>query len=258
MNKLFNAPLINTYKQPDVMFVKGEDCLLFDDTGKQYIDFLAGIAVVSAGHCNPKVTKAIQEQAEKICHLSNLYWTEPMPMLAKKIIEITGFGKVFFANSGAEANECAIKLARKWAGEGKYKMLCAKESFHGRTLGTLPATGQPAKWNGFQPLGDAYTHLEFNKLEQFENAINSETCAIWIEPIQGEGGVHPATQEFISGLRKLCDDKNIALIFDEVQTGVGRTGHWWAFQGYGVEPDIFTSAKALGNGSANRCMYCKG
>jgi len=248
----FNPAFLNTYAPPEILFVKGEGSKLYDSSGKAYLDLLAGIAVVSVGHNNPAVTQAISKQAGELTHLSNLFFTEPSMKLADKLKEITGWGKVFFANSGAEANECAIKLARKWAGPGRYKMLCAHQSFHGRTLGTLPSTGQPAKWKGFEPLGDAYIHLDFNDLSQFEAAVKStpkeELAAIWVEPIQGEGGIVPGTKEFLFGLRKLCDENNLALIFDEVQCGMARTGTWWAFQGYGVEPDIFTSAKALGNG----------
>jgi len=218
---------------------------------------LAGIAVVASGHSNPDVVQAVKAQAEKLTHVSNFFWTEPAVKLAEKLVDISGFGKVFFCNSGAEANECAIKLARKWAKltdekaglpAKRYKMVCAHNSFHGRTMGTLPATGQPAKWAGFEPLGDAYKHCDFNNLEQFEAAICDETAAIWIELIQGEGGVVPATEEFAKGLRELCDRKSLALLVDEVQAGAGRTGSWWSFQDYGISPDIFTAAKGLGNG----------
>ena len=243
-----DSPLIYTYKRAEMTFVSGSGCVLKDADGKEYLDCLAGIAVTSLGHANPEIAKVIAEQAAKLVHVSNLYWTEPMAELAAKLNEITGWGKVFFTNSGAESNECAIKLARKWAGEGRYKILCADKSFHGRTLGTLAATGQPAKWKGFEPLPEGFVHLPFNDLEAFTAAVDGQTAAIMVEPIQGEGGLHPATAEFLEGLRKLCDDKNIALIFDEVQSGIGRTGSWWAFQNFGVEPDIFTSAKALGNG----------
>ncbi len=250
----FEAPLIGTYAPAKINFIKGSGCQLIDDEGREYLDCLAGIAVVSAGHCNPAIDDRVIDQIKSLSHLSNLFWTEPMALLAKKLHEITGFGKVFFANSGAEANECAVKLVRKWAFKefgaeaNKYRMLCAQESFHGRTLGTLQATGQPGKWEGFSPLGDANIHLPFNDLAAFEAAIDDSVAAVWVEPIQGEGGIVPAELEFLAGLRALCDKHNILLVFDEVQSGIARTGSWWAFQGYGVEPDIFTSAKALGNG----------
>lgn len=249
---------MNNYGSPAVTFVRGEGSKLFDESGRAYIDMLAGIAVVSSGHSNPKFLEAIKSQADNLVHVSNLFWTEPAASLAEKLVEITGFGKVFFCNSGAEANECAIKLVRKWAKSeasggdklpnGRYKMICAHNSFHGRTMGTLPATGQPAKWKGFEPLGDAYKHCDYNSLEQFENAICEETGAIWLELIQGEGGIVPATREFAQGIRDLCDKHNLVLLLDEVQAGVGRTGSWWSFQDYGIEPDIFTAAKGLGNG----------
>ncbi len=244
-----NAPLMQTYGRAPLTFISGKGCILTDSKGDEYLDALAGIAVVSAGHSNSFVAEAISKQAQKLQHVSNLFWTEPMALLAKKLRELTGgWGQVFYANSGAEANECAIKLARLWANNSKYKIICAEGSFHGRTLATLAATGQPAKWKGFEPLPIGFVHVPFNDLEAFANAIDDQTAAIMVEPIQGENGVIPATEDFLKGLRKLCDKHNIALIFDEVQTGVGRTGSWWAFQQYGVEPDIFTSAKALGNG----------
>ncbi|MCO6432408.1 MAG: acetylornithine transaminase [Deltaproteobacteria bacterium] len=245
---LGGLPLLNTYGRYPIVITRGEGCRLFDQNGKSYLDFLAGIAVISAGHSNPQVAAAVCDQIGKLAHVSNLFYNPPMMELAVKLNEITGWGKVFFSNSGAEANECAIKLVRKWAGDGRYKILCAIESFHGRTLGSLAATGQPAKWKGFEPLPEGFVHLPYNDLPAFEAAIDGKTAAILIEPIQGEGGVQPATQEFLSGLRELCTSKNIALVFDEVQSGIGRTGHWWAFQSYGVKPDLFTSAKALGNG----------
>jgi predicted acetylornithine/succinylornithine family transaminase len=244
-----DAPLMQTYGRSDLTFVSGNGCILRDSNGKEYLDALAGIAVVSAGHSNLAVAEAICNQASKLQHVSNLFWTEPMAQLAARLSTITGgWGKVFFANSGAEANECAFKLARLWAGEGRYKILCAEGSFHGRTLASLAATGQPAKWVGFEPLPEGFTHLPFNNLDAFAQAIDCSTAAIMVEPIQGENGVIPATQEFLQGLRELCDKHQLALIFDEVQTGIGRTGSWWAFQSYNVKPDIFTSAKALGNG----------
>jgi predicted acetylornithine/succinylornithine family transaminase len=230
-------------------FVRGEGSYLWDSEGKRYLDCVAGIAVIAVGHCNPAVTRAIQEQASTLVHVSNLYRTEPARTLAHTVQEtIQQNVTVFFANSGAESNECAIKLARKWADEGRYKIICAHKSFHGRTLATLAATGQPAKWKGFSPLPEGFVFAKYNDASSFENLIDSETAAIMVEPVQGEGGIIPGDPEFLQQLRKLCTESNIALIFDEVQTGVGRTGHWWAYQHYGVTPDLLTSAKGLGNG----------
>ncbi len=249
LNIFAEHKLFNTYKRFPVCFVSGSGAKLYDANGKEYIDCLAGIAVCSAGHANPEIARAVAEQAAKLVHVSNYFWTEPMAQLAAKLNQISGgWGLSFFANSGAEANECAIKLARRWAGPGRYKILCAEGAFHGRTLTTLSATGQPEKWAGFEPLTPGFVHLPFNDLGAFERAVDGETAAVMLEPIQGERGVIPATAEFFSGIRQLCDANNIALILDEIQTGVGRTGSWWAFQTYGIKPDIFTSAKALANG----------
>ncbi len=242
-------PLMNTYKRQAIDFVRGTGATLFDADGKEYIDLLAGIAVCSVGHANPAVAQAVADQARELVHVSNIFGTLPMRRLAEKLRSTTGgWGRVFFCNSGAEANECAIKLARK-AGSGKrYKVLASLGGFHGRTLATLAATGQPEKWKGFEPLPVGFSHLPFNDLRAFEEALDGETAAILVEPIQGERGVIPATLPFLKGLRALADRFGIPLIFDEVQTGIGRTGSWWAFQHLGVKPDIFTSAKALANG----------
>jgi acetylornithine/N-succinyldiaminopimelate aminotransferase len=246
--KILTAPIMMPGSRADVVFVRGEEASLFDDTGKEYIDCLAGIAVVSAGHANKYIADKVYEQLKTLVHVSNLFWNEPIAKLAEKLKSSTGgWGTAFFANSGAEAIECAIKLTRKW-GKGRYKILCAEGSFHGRTLGALAATGQPAKWEGFQPLPEGFVHLPFNDLKAFENAVDEKTAAILVEPLQGERGVMPASKDFLEGLRELCNRKNLALIFDEIQSGMGRTGNWWAFQSYGVKPDIFTSAKALANG----------
>jgi acetylornithine/N-succinyldiaminopimelate aminotransferase len=238
-----------TYGIPSVTFTKGVNAELFDEKGKRYIDLLAGIAVVSVGHCNTAVTQAITEQAHKLSHISNYFYSEPNKELAKTLHTLAGdWGQVFFSNSGSEANECAIKLARKWGGPEKSTIISALNSFHGRTLGSLAATGQPAKWNGFQPLPGGFDYGTYNDLATFEKLVDEKTAAVIIEPIQGEGGIIPANREFLTGLRELCTARECLLIFDEIQSGVGRTGKWWAFQQYGVTPDIFTSAKALGNG----------
>lgn len=244
-----SSPLMNTYKRAVVDFVRGEGEFLYDAHGKRYIDLLSGIAVVSVGHANQRVAKAISEQASRLVHVSNLFGTLPMKELAQRLRASTGgWGRVFFCNSGAEANECAVKLARK-AGDGKrYKILASEGGFHGRTLGTLAATGQPEKWKGFEPLPEGFMHRPYNDLDAFVSAIDDTVAGILVEPIQGERGVIPGTAEFLKGLREVCDRAKIPLIFDEVQTGVGRTGSWWAFQTLGVKPDIMTSAKGIANG----------
>ena len=243
------TPLMNTYKRAAVDFVRGEGEYLYDTTGKRYIDLLSGVAVVSVGHANPRVASAISEQASKLVHVSNLFGNLPMRELADRLHASTGgWGRVFFCNSGAEANECAIKLARKAGGGKRFKILAAEGAFHGRTLATLAATGQPEKWRGFEPLPQGFVHNPYNDLEAFAAAVDDSVAGIFVEPIQGERGVIPATPAFLKGLRELCDRAKIPLIFDEVQTGVGRTGSWWAFQTLGVKPDILTSAKGIANG----------
>ena len=243
------TPLMNTYKRSAVDFVRGEGEYLYDTKGRRYIDLLSGVAVVSVGHANPRVAAAISAQAQQLVHVSNLFGNIPMRQLAERLHASTGgWGRVFFCNSGAEANECAIKLARKAGGEKRYKIVASEGGFHGRTLGTLACTGQPEKWRGFEPLPEGFVHKPYNDLEAFAAAIDDTVAGILVEPIQGERGVIPGTHEFLSGLRELCDRAKIPLIFDEVQTGVGRTGTWWAFQQLGVKPDILTSAKGIANG----------
>lgn len=244
-----NSYFLNTYPTPPLCFVRGEGALLFDEDGRRYIDLLAGIAVTNLGHAHPAIAEALASQARTLVHVSNLFASPPAQALAQKLQDISGHGfRSFFANSGAEANESAIKLVRKWAGSARHTILCAEGGFHGRTLASLAATGQPGKWKGFEPLPPGFRHAEYNNLSAFEAALDDSVCAILVEPIQGERGVLPATKEFLQGLRSLCDKRKIALILDEVQTGIGRTGSWWAFQQYGIVPDVFTSAKALGNG----------
>ena len=244
-----SSPLMNTYKRAAVDFVRGEGEFLYDATGRRYIDLLSGIAVVSVGHANARVAKAISEQAARLVHVSNLYGTVPMRDLAERLRASTGgWGRAFFCNSGAEANECAIKIARKAGGGKRYKILASEGGFHGRTLGTLAATGQPEKWKGFEPLPEGFKHRPYNDLEAFVSAIDDTVAGVFVEPIQGERGVIPGTTQFLRGLREVCDRAKIPLIFDEVQTGVGRTGSWWAFQTLGIKPDIMTSAKGIANG----------
>lgn len=241
--------LMTTYATPAVTFVEGRGCELWDESGNRYLDFLAGLSVAALGHAHPKVNEAIARQAARLTHVSNLFGTVPGPKLASTIDElIGGGGKVFFGNSGAEANEAALKLARKWGGDDRYVVLTASGSFHGRTLATLHATGQPAKHVGFQPLPEGFRHVEWNDLESFADALTADVAAVLLEPIQGEGGVHPASKDYMVRVEALCRQHDILFMVDEIQTGFGRTGDWFAFQAYGVSPDVVTMAKALGNG----------
>lgn len=243
------SSLMPTYAPPAVTFVRGEGAYLWDQEGKQYLDFLSGLAVTSLGHAHPVVAGAICDAARTLLHTSNLYGTLPGPEVAATLDRlIGGGGKVFFANSGAEANECAIKLARKWAGHGRYVVVSAYGSFHGRTLATLHATGQPAKHESFQPLPQGFRHVAWQDLTALEKAITPEVAAVLLEPVQGEGGVWPAGEEYFAGVRRLCDERGLLFMVDEIQAGLARTGRWFGFQHYGVQPDVVTMAKALGNG----------
>lgn len=234
-----------------VCFEKGEGLKLIDDKGKTYYDFLGGIAVNALGHGHKDFVAALKNQLDKVIHTSSLYYIENQAKLAQKLAESTCAEKVFFANSGAEANEGAFKLARKYfykQGVEKYEIITLDKSFHGRTLATVAATGQEKYQKPYRPLTPGFKQVEPNNYEAVENAVTDKTAAIMIELIQGESGVHPMDKEYVQKLRKLCDEKDIILIFDEVQTGMGRTGHLFAYQMYGIEPDIFTCAKALGGG----------
>lgn len=239
---------IGTYSRYPVAMVKGAGCRLTDAEGRQYLDFLAGIAVCGLGHCHPAVTRAICEQAGKLVHVSNLYYTEPQTELAELLTANCFADKVFFANSGAEANEAAIKLARIHAGEGRHEILSLAGSFHGRTLATVAATGQVKFQKGFEPMPEGFVHAPFGDLAALESLITSRTCAILCEPLQAEGGVRPLEVAYLQGLRRLCDQHRLLLIFDEIQTGMGRTGTLFAHEQLGVTPDIMTLAKALGSG----------
>ena len=255
---LDHCPFMPTYGAPAVRMVKGEGCRLWDEDGNEYLDFLAGIAVVGLGHANPEIADAIAQQARTLVHVSNLYGTVPGTDVAITLDRLLGGGgQIFFTNSGAEAIECAIKLARKWGGYGRYGVVSAYGSFHGRTLGALHATGQPAKWEGFQPLPEGFRHVAWNDLAALEAAIDPTVAAVLLEPIQGEGGVHPATAEYFEGVRRLCDERGLLMIVDEIQTGLGRTGEWFGFQHFGVEPDVVTLAKALGNGMPIGACWAK-
>jgi len=241
--------LMPTYAAPSVTFVRGDGPYLWDADGRRYVDFLSGLAVTSLGHAHPTVAEAVCDAARTLLHTSNLFGTVPCQEVAAVLDRlIGGEGKVFFANSGAEANECAIKLARKWGGHGRYVVLSAYGSFHGRSLATLHATGQPAKHEAFQPLPEGFRHVPWQDLGALEKAITPEVAAVLLEPVQGEGGVWPAGEEYFRGVRELCDEREILFMVDEVQAGLGRTGRWWGFQHYGVRPDVVTVAKALGNG----------
>jgi acetylornithine/N-succinyldiaminopimelate aminotransferase len=243
------SPLMNTYPPQPVTFVRGEGSWLWDEGGRRYLDFLSGLAVTGLGHSHPAVADAVAEQARTLVHVSNLFGTAVGPEVATTIDRLLGGGgKVFFANSGAESNECAIKLARKWGGRGKHVVVSAYGSFHGRTLVTLHATGQPAKHEAFQPLPEGFRHTPWNDLDELERALDPSVAAVLLEPVQGEGGVNPATVEFFQGVRRLCDERGVLFMVDEVQTGFGRTGQWFGFQHFGVRPDVVTMAKALGNG----------
>jgi len=248
----FDDWMIPVYAPADFILVRGEGSQVWDQQGKSYIDFAGGIAVNALGHAHPQVLAALVEQAGKLWHLGNGYTNEPVLRLAKQLIDATFADKVFFCNSGAEANEAALKLARKYALDSgnreKNQIVAFNNAFHGRTLFTVSAGGQPKYSQDFAPLPGGITHTPFNDLAAAEQVINDHTCAVIVEPIQGEGGVVPAQPQFLQGLRELCDRHGALLIFDEVQTGVGRTGSLYAYMNYGVVPDVLTTAKALGGG----------
>jgi predicted acetylornithine/succinylornithine family transaminase len=243
--------VMHTYGRLPVCFVKGQGLKLWDEKGKEYLDFLSGIGVNGLGHCHPAIVEAITKQAATLIETSNLYYTEPQVRLAKKLAEISGFDKVFFCNSGTEANEAALKIARK-AGKktspDKSGIIALNGAFHGRTFGSLSATAQGKYQDPFRPLLPGFTYVDPEDTTGLQLAVNKNTCAIIMEVIQGEGGIHPLSTEFLQLARSLADEFRAILIFDEVQCGFGRTGHWWAFEGAGVKPDVFTSAKALGGG----------
>lgn len=240
--------VMSTYA-PGLVLLKGKGAKVWDANGKEYLDFLAGIAVLSVGHCHPRVVKAIKTQAAKLMHVSNLYYNENQPRLAQALATRSMNGKCFFCNSGAEANEGMIKLARLWGNpQGKFEVISMTNSFHGRTIATITATGQTKYQKGFEPLPAGFVYAEFNNLDSVRAAVNTRTAAILIEAVQGEGGIIPASPEFMRGVRALCDEKNILLLCDEVQCGFGRTGNWFGFQAYNIQPDAFSLAKGLANG----------
>jgi acetylornithine/N-succinyldiaminopimelate aminotransferase len=248
MKQRADAVFVGNYNRNPAALVKGEGCRLFDADGREYLDFLSGIAVCALGHCHPAVTEAICRQAGELVHVSNLFYTEPQTELAELLVANTFADKVFLANSGAEANEAAIKLARIASDPGRYEIISLEGSFHGRTLATVAATGQTKFHQGFEPMPEGFVHALFGNLMVLDNMITDNTCAILCEPIQGESGVRPLSREYLQGIRALCDKHGLFLIFDEVQTGMGRTGTLFAHEQLGVTPDIMTVAKALGNG----------
>ncbi len=249
---LFNEVMVPNYNPSDVIPVKGEGARVWDQNGNEFIDFAGGIAVNCLGHCHPALVKALKEQGEKIWHLSNVMTNEPALRLAKKLTDATFAEKVYFANSGAEANEAALKLARRWAldvhGEQKNQIIAFNKGFHGRTFFTVTVGGQAAYSDGFGPKPGSIDHVDYNDLAALEALMSDNTCAVMMEPLQGEGGIISPDADFVKGVRALCDKYNALLIFDEVQTGVGRTGDLYAYMGLGVTPDILTTAKALGGG----------
>ncbi len=248
----FDNVMIQNYTPANFIPIKGKGSHVWDQDGKEYIDFTSGIAVNSLGHCPDEIVEVLKAQSEKLWHSSNWFTSEPTLALASKLVQHTFAERVMFANSGAEANEAALKLARRYAvdnyGYQKSTIISFKQSFHGRTLFTVSVAGQPKYSDGFGPKPADIIHVKFNDLASVKAVIDDRCCAVIVEPIQGESGIIPATTEFLQGLRQLCDENNALLIFDEVQTGVGRTGYLYAYQKYGVIPDILTTAKALGNG----------
>lgn len=250
---LDHCPFLPVFGPPQVMFERGSGTELWDSSGKRYLDFLCGLAVTSLGHANPVIGAAIAEQAATLLHVSN-FFTNPQATAAAINVntllrEATGLdGQTFFCNSGAEANECALKLARKFGGRGRHVVVSALGSFHGRTLAALAATGQPAKHEPFQPMPDGFRHVEWGSLAALEAALDPSVAAVIIEPVQGEGGVNPAAVEYFQGIRRICDERGMLMIVDEIQTGFSRTGRWFGFEHFGVVPDVVTMAKAMGNG----------
>ncbi|MCF8111844.1 MAG: acetylornithine transaminase [Desulfobacteraceae bacterium] len=259
--KRANQVIASTYKRFPVVFERGRGCTLWDTEGGEYTDFVAGIAVCNLGHASPEIVRALSRQADTLFHVSNLFYSIPQIELAEKLIEKSFADKVFFCNSGAEANEAAIKLARKnFFDRGEYdrwRIVAMDQSFHGRTFATLSATGQKKVREGFEPILEGFDFVPFNDIEKLEAAVTDKTCAVIVEPVQGEGGVRCGDANFLKQVRKLCTEKGVMLIFDEIQTGIGRTGKLFAYEHFGVEPDIMTLAKALGNGLPIGAMLAK-
>ncbi|MEA3329107.1 MAG: aspartate aminotransferase family protein [Candidatus Omnitrophota bacterium] len=245
---LYGKYVVPTYTQSPLVLVRGKGLMVWDIEGKQYLDFFPGWAVSGLGHCHPMVVNAVKDQCKRMIHISNNYYNHLQAKLAGVISKSSFGGKVFFCNSGAEANEAAIKFARIYGGSGRFEIITMKNSFHGRTLATVAATGQDKIKKGFDPLPEGFKHAPFNDFEAVKNAVTDKTTAIMLEPIQGEGGINIASKDYMFSLKQLCNEKNLLLIFDEVQTGMGRTGEMFCYQHYGVIPDIMTLAKSLGGG----------
>jgi len=253
--------IARTYNRFPIVITKGRGCTLWDSDGRAYTDFVAGIAVCNLGHAHPKVAKALSKQAETLFHVSNLYYTVPQTELASWLVNNSFADRVFFCNSGAEANEAAIKLVRKYFNdkgeEGRCRIIAMEKSFHGRTMATLSATGQEKMRKGFEPVLNGFDFVPFNDIEALRSKIDPSTCAVLIEPIQGEGGVRCPAPEYLKGVRQICDETGTLLIFDEIQTGLGRTGKLFAYENFGIEPDVMTLAKALANGLPIGAMLTK-
>jgi acetylornithine/N-succinyldiaminopimelate aminotransferase len=250
-SELADRYLMQVGRRLPVTFVRGRGCLLYDDAGREYLDLVAGIAVNLLGHAHPDVVAAVTEQAGTLIHTSNLYFTQPQVELAKRLVETSFPSRVFFCNSGAEANEAAIKLARKWGSrnrDGAFEVISTEGSFHGRTLAAVTAGGQHKYSDPFKPLPEGFVHVPYNDLDAIKAATNPRTVAVLLEPVMGEIGIIPAARGYLAGVRQWCDAQNLLLILDEVQTGLGRTGRWFAHQHHGITPDVMTLAKGLGGG----------
>jgi acetylornithine/N-succinyldiaminopimelate aminotransferase len=249
--ELADRYLMQTGRRLPVTFVRGQGCLVYDESGREYLDLVAGIAVNLLGHAHPEDATAVATQANALIHTSNLYYTQPQVELARRLVELSFPSRVFFCNSGAEANEAAIKLVRKWGTrnrDGAFQIISTEGSFHGRTLATITAGGQPKYSDPFKPLPDGFVHVPYNDLDAIKGATGEKTVAVMLEPVMGEIGVVPARDGYLAGVRRWCDDQGLLLILDEVQTGLGRTGRWFAHQHHGITPDVMTLAKGLGGG----------
>ena len=254
-----HSPLMDNYGSPSRMFVRGEGSELYDAEGRRHLDFLCGLAVTALGHAHPAVAEAVAVQARTLVHTSNLFATEHQAPVAETIDRLidAGSGQVLFQNSGAEANEAAIKLVRKYQGRGRHVVVSAMRSFHGRTMAALAATGQPEKHEPFQPLPEGFRHVVWNDAAELERSLGPEVGAILLEPVQGEGGVNPADADYLRAVRRMCDERGILLVLDEIQTGFGRTGAWFGFQHAGIRPDIVTMAKAIANGAPVGAVWAR-
>ncbi len=246
------APFAHCYRQAGRPFVRGEGCRLYDDQGRAYLDLAAGIAVSALGHCHPELTEAVKEQCERLIHVSNLFLAPPVARAAELLVDRSGFDRVFFSNSGTEANEATLKLCRRYfqelKGERRFRFVAAEKSFHGRTFGSLSITGNPNYHKGFEPMLPGARFVPYGSVEALEQAVDDETAAIVLEPIQGEGGVQPPPEGYLEAARRIADERGCLLVFDEIQTGVGRTGSFLACHGFGVRPDVLTLAKGIAGG----------